>query len=91
MTEWLMYASVEMLLNFYAANFFSECIVAPVRKKRGHAYTPDFCNEEIWHWRSRYFTQPHSVDRIHFALVNNSTKIIPIFLRCYRAAGRNAQ
>src|SRR5438874_1102676 len=75
MTEWLMYASVEMLLKFYAENFSSECTGSRTRGKSTHAHTACFCNEEISHWLSRYFTRPSSADRIHFALVDFSTKI----------------
>src|SRR6476661_9336868 len=79
MTEWLMYASVEMLLKFCAANCSFNCTGPRIREKRGPAHTPDFCKEEKTHWRSRHFTQPLPAVRIHFALVEFSPTISPIF------------
>jgi len=45
MTEWLMYESVEMLLKFYAENFFSSRSGRQVRAKRGCAQSLRICNE----------------------------------------------
>ena len=73
-----MYVSVEMLLKFYAEKFSFRCTANFIREKSGRAHTSQFCNEEIPHWHSGYFTRLFYADRIHFALLNNSTTILQI-------------
>ncbi len=86
-----MYASVEMLLKFCAENFSSNCTGTFLRQKCGQAHTPRICNEEIWHWRSRYFTRSLCTATIQFASVNLSTTIFPEFMRDDVRAGRNVR
>jgi hypothetical protein len=73
MAEWLMYASVEMLLKFCAEKFSSECTARQPREKSSAAHTFNFCKVENSHWLSRYFTHWVPPDRIQFALVDSST------------------
>jgi len=86
-----MYGSVEMLLKFCAENSSSECADANIREKSAHAHTLGFCNREISHWHSRYFTRGPSVDRIHLALVDFSTNFFPFFSRRHSALVRNVR
>ena len=86
-----MYGSVEMLLKFCAANFFSECAASRIREKQGHAHTSRFGNKEISRLHSRYLPRRASADRIHLALVNFSTKIVLIFLQRQRCVSRNVR
>jgi hypothetical protein len=65
-----MYASVEMLLKFYAENFFSDCTGRKSRAKSSTAQTRGFGKAEISHWLSRHFTRTLLADSIQFALVD---------------------
>jgi hypothetical protein len=74
-----MYASVEMLLKFFAENFPSESKAAEVGEKPGAAQSSQFCNREYSHWRPRHFTHTWIADRIHFALIETSNNHLKFF------------
>ena len=77
-----MYASVEMLLKFCAANFPSEFTSENPREKSGAAHTARSFKPKISHWLSRHFTHVACDDRIHSALVDSSTnKSLKFFAR----------
>jgi two-component system response regulator CpxR len=74
-----MYASVEMLLKFYAENFPSKCTAQKLHETRGAAHTLTFCKVENSHWLSRHFTQRVPPGRIHFALVDSPIRKFEFF------------
>jgi len=63
-----MYASVEMLLKFYAERFFSELALANRRGGRASAPSRWFFVMNIPHWLPRHFTRELCLGRIHSLL-----------------------
>src|SRR5438128_11991898 len=86
MTEWLMYASVEMLLKFCVENFFSECACEKSRAKSTPAHIWNSFKLNFSHWRLRHFTRTSCDDRIHSALVDfSTTKFFKLFAQQFYA------